>query len=243
MNFFEMTWGTLVNSGVIVGATLLGVAVSGKLPERITGVVMQGIGLVTIFIGIANAFDLTAVEGRLPGILLGLLAIVIGGALGEWWRISDHLHNLGETLKARFAGRGRFTEGFVAATLLFGIGPMAILGSVQNGLTGNADILLLKTTLDAFTSVAFATVYGIGVAASALVLLVYQGGMSLAAGAFTALIPDPATAPEVLLINGVGGILIVALGITVLNITEIRIASFLPALPLVVVLYHLANVF
>ena len=238
-----MTWGTLVNSGVIVAATLLGVAVSGKLPERITTVVMQGIGLTTMFIGIANAFDLSSVEGRLPGILLGLLAIVIGGALGEWWRINDHLSDLGENLKKRFKDSGRFTEGFVAATLLFGIGPMAILGSVQNGLTGNADILMLKTTLDAFTSVAFATVYGIGVAASALVLLVYQGGMSLAAGAFTALIPDPATSAEVLLINGVGGILIVALGINVLNITEIRIGSFLPALPLVVVLYHLVNVF
>lgn len=243
MNFFEMTWGTLVNSGVIVVATLLGVAVSGKLHERITKVVMQGIGLVTLFIGIANAFDLTRVEGRLPGILLGLLAIVMGGALGEWWRISDHLHNLGENLKKRFKGSGRFTEGFVAATLLFGIGPMAILGSVQNGLTGNADILMLKTTLDAFTSIAFATVYGIGVAASALVLLLYQGGMSLAAGALTAFIPDPATSPDVLLINGVGGLLIVALGINVLEIKHIRIASFLPALPLVVVLYHLTNVF
>lgn len=241
MNIFEMTWGTLTNSGVIIVATLLGVALSGKLPERITTVVMNGIGLITFFIGVSNAFDLTTVSGALPGVLLGLLAIVIGGALGEWWRIDDLLTSVGDALKRRFKGGGKFTEGFVAATLLFGVGPMAILGSIQNGLTGTADILMLKTTLDAFTSIAFATVYGIGVAMSAVVLLLYQGAISLAAGAFTVLIPDPASSPEVLLINGVGGILIMALGINVLGIKQLRIGAFLPALPLVVLLYHGAN--
>lgn len=238
MNAFEMTWGTIVNAGVIVAAAAFGVAISGKLPERITTIVMQGIGLVTLFIGLSNATDLTAVSGVLPGVLLGLLAIVIGGAIGEWLRIDDTLANLGDHLKKRFSGSGRFTEGFVAATLLFGVGPMAILGSIQNGLTGTADILMLKTTLDAFTSIAFATVYGVGVAASAAVLLVYQGGLSLLAGVFTTIIPDPATSPEVLLINGVGGLLILALGINLLGLKSLRIGAFLPALPLIVLLYH-----
>lgn len=241
MNIFEMTWGTVVNAGVIVAATTFGVAISGKLPERITTVVMQGIGLVTLFIGLSNAADLTIVSGALPGVLLGLLAVVIGGAIGEWLRIDDALANVGDRLKKRFSGGGRFTEGFVAATLLFGVGPMAILGSIQNGLTGTADILMLKTTLDAFTSIAFATVYGVGVAASAAVLLVYQGGLSLLAGVFTTIIPDPATSPEVLLVNGVGGILILALGINLLGLKSLRIGAFLPALPLVVLLYHAAQ--
>lgn len=241
MNIFEMTWGTVVNAGVIVAATTFGVAISGKLPERITTVVMQGIGLVTLFIGLSNAADLTVVSGALPGVLLGLLAVVIGGAIGEWLRIDDALANVGDRLKKRFSGGGRFTEGFVAATLLFGVGPMAILGSIQNGLTGTADILMLKTTLDAFTSIAFATVYGVGVAASAAVLLVYQGGLSLLAGVFTTIIPDPATSPEVLLVNGVGGILILALGINLLGLKSLRIGAFLPALPLVVLLYHAAQ--
>lgn len=241
MNLFEMTWGTLVNAAVIVAATGFGVAISGKLPERITSVVMQGIGLVTLFIGLSNATDLTAISGALPGVLLGLLAIVIGGAIGEWLRIDDALTNVGNKLKKRFSGGGRFTEGFVAATLLFGVGPMAILGSIQNGLTGSADILMLKTTLDAFTSIAFATVYGMGVALSAVVLLVYQGGLSLLAGVFTTLIPDPATSPEVLLVNGVGGLLILALGINLLGLKSLRIGAFLPALPLVVLLYHAAE--
>lgn len=241
MNILDMTWGTLVNASVIVAATALGVAISGKLPERITTVVMHGIGLVTIFIGLSNATDLTVVSGVLPGVLLGLLAIVIGGAIGEWLRIDDALEQVGERLKQRFSGSGRFTEGFVAATLLFGVGPMAILGSIQNGLTGTADILMLKTTLDAFTSIAFATVYGVGVAASAAVLLVYQGGLSLLAGVFTTIIPDPATSPDVLLINGVGGLLILALGINILGLKTLRIGAFLPALPLIVVLYHVAE--
>src|SRR5690554_7438487 len=96
---------------------------------------MQAIGLVTLFIGITNALDLNRVSSP-PGVLVGLLALALGAALGEWWRIEEGLENLGDRLKRRFRGSGRFTEGFVAASLLFCVGPLALLGSIQNGLTG-----------------------------------------------------------------------------------------------------------
>ena len=242
MGLFESTWGTLLNVATVVLGTSVGLALRGKLPERITAVVMQAIGLVTLFIGITNALDLNRVSSP-PGVLVGLLALALGAALGEWWRIEEALEGLGNSLKRRFKGSGRFTEGFVAASLLFCVGPLALIGSIQNGLTGEAGFLVLKSTLDGFSALALATSFGFGVMASILVILVYQGGLSLAAGQFTSLIPDPAADPNVLLVNGVGGLMIVALGLGLLDIKRLRVASMLPALALVILFYWLGGFF
>ncbi len=240
MSFFDQTWGTWLNVATVVGGAAVGLAVSGKLPSRITEAVMQAIGLVTVYIGIANAFDLAKV-GEPPGVIVGLMALAIGAAIGEWWRIEAGLERLGTLLKARLKGRGRFTEGFVAASLLFCVGPLTLLGSIQNGLSGEAGFLVLKSALDGFSALALAASFGFGVLASAIVVLVYQGGLSLAAGAFSSLIPDPAADPRVLLVNGVGGLMIVALGLGLLDIKRLRVASMLPALPLVVLFYWVAG--
>src|SRR5690606_37630007 len=121
-----------------VATVLLGGSLSmllrGRLPSRITLVVMQAIGLMTLLIGVTNALDLNRVSTP-PGLLLGLLALAVGGALGEWLRLEERLEWVGERLKRRFGGRGRFTEGFVTASLLFCVGPLTLLGSIQNGLT------------------------------------------------------------------------------------------------------------
>lgn len=238
MPLVEQVSGTLVNIVTVLAGSLIGLGLRGRLPSRIVGVVMQAIGLVTVLIGIANAFDLTKVTTP-PGIILGLIALAVGGALGEWWRIEEGLNGVGSWLKRTFRGKGRFTEGFVAATLLFCVGPLTLVGSIQNGLTGDDSFLLLKATLDGFTSLALATTFGFGVIFSVLVIALYQGGLSLAAGAFASLIPDPATDPRVLLVNGVGGLLILALGLGLLEIKQLRTASLLPSLALVVVLYYL----
>ncbi len=238
----EATWGTLLNVGTVVLGSLVGLALRGRLPSRITLVVMQAIGLVTLYIGIANAFDLGRVSSP-PGVIVGLLALALGAALGEWWRIEEALEGLGNRLKRRFADSGRFTEGFVTASLLFCVGPLALVGSVQNGLTGEAGFLVLKSTLDGFSALALATSFGIGVMASTLVILVYQGGLSLAAGLFTNLVPDPATDPRVLLVNGVGGLMIIALGLGLLDVKRLRVASMLPSLVLVVLFYWLGGLF
>lgn len=239
MTFLEQTWGTWVNVGTVLLGGTLGMLLSGKLPQRITLVVMQAIGLVTLLLGITNALDLNRVAEP-PGMVVGLLALALGGALGEVLRLEERLEAVGNRLKRLFGGHGRFTEGFVAASLLFCIGPLTLLGSIQNGLTGEAGFLMLKSTLDGFSSLALATSFGFGVVASVLVIALYQGGLSLAAGMFANLIPDPTNDPRVLLINGVGGLMIIALGLGLLDIKRLRVASLLPALLLVVLFHGLA---
>ncbi|HET8985953.1 MAG TPA: DUF554 domain-containing protein [Trueperaceae bacterium] len=242
MSLFDQTWGTLLNVVTVLLGGGLGLMLRGRLPERITLVVMQAIGLVTLFVGITNALDLNRVAEP-PGIILGLVALALGGALGEWLRLEERLEQVGVRLKRVMRGQGRFTEGFVAASLLFCVGPLTLVGSIQNGLSGEASFLVLKSTLDAFSSLALATTFGFGVLASIVVIVVYQGGLSLAAGLFSNLVPDPATDPNVLLVNGVGGLMIFALGIGLLDIKKLRVASLLPALFVVVVLYQVAALF
>ena len=196
-------------------------------------VITQAMGLTTIFIGLAMAQDLSAAEsGGVEGVILALISLVIGGLLGEWWQLEKQLTSLGDWLKARFKGGSRFTEGFVAASLLFCIGPMAILGSLNNGLLGDSTILVVKSTMDGLVSIALTGTYGAGVGFSALVILVYQGGLSLLAGELGQAIPDPTTAPSVLLVTGIGGIMLLGLGLNLLEVGKIHVASFLPALAL-----------
>lgn len=240
MSPLEALSGTLVNTATVLLGAGVGLALRGRLPGRIGAVLLQAIGLVTLVIGIGAAGDLGRVASP-PGVILGLVALAGGAALGEWGRLGDRLEGLGEALKRRVRGQGRFTEGFVAASLLFCVGPMTIVGSLQNGLVGDASLLLLKATLDGISSVALAATFGFGVLASAAVVLVFQGGLALAAGAVAQWLPDPATDPRVLLVNGVGGLMIVGLGITLLELRRVSVASMLPALPLVVVLYEVVR--
>lgn len=242
MSAFDALSGTLVNTLTVLLGSSLGLLLRGRLPERFSAVLLQTIGLMTLFIGFTSASDLTRVSAP-PGIILGLVALAGGVVIGEWWRIGERLEALGVLLKRRTRGQGRFTEGFVAATLLFCIGPMTLVGSVQNGLVGDASLLLLKATLDGISSIALAATFGFGVMASALVVLVFQGGIALTAGLVAAWLPDPALDPRVLLLNGVGGLMIVGLGLTLLDIRRVSVASMLPALPLVVVLYEVARHF
>ncbi len=195
MTLLQETSGTLINIGTVLLGSALGLALRGRLPERIVTVVMQAIGLVTVFIGIDNAFDLTRVDHP-PGIILGLMALALGGALGEWWHLEEGLEAVGAALKRRFRGQGRFTEGFVAATLLFCVGPLTLIGSIQNGLSGETSFLLLKATLDGFSSLVLATTFGFGVIFSVLVIAVYQGGLSLAAGPVHHPHPRPRARPS-----------------------------------------------
>ncbi len=179
--------------------------------------------------------------GRVDGVVLGLLTIAIGGVLGEWWRLEDRLTGLGNWLKRRFSGRGRFTEGFVAASLLFCIGPMTVIGSLNNGLLGDNRLLTLKAVMDGLASIPFTSTYGVGVGFSVLVILVYQGGLSLAAGGLATVLSDPATDPRIFLITGVGGLMILGIGLGLLDIARIRVVSFLPAIALAPLLFWIAE--
>lgn len=244
MDFWLKTSGTWINIFTVVLGTTIGLTLKSRLTTKMQLIITQGIGLITIWIGLSMANAMTKVRiSGIEGAVLGLLALVIGGILGEWGQIEEKLVGIGDWLKRKFHGKGKFTEGFVASSLLFCVGPMTLLGSLNNGLTGDSTVLLLKATMDGIVSIALANIYGLGVGFSIIVIFFYQGGLSLAAGIVADLIPDPATDPHILLATGVGGITIIAIGLNLLEIVKIRVASLLPAILISPLIYYLAYLF
>ncbi|NJL00945.1 MAG: DUF554 domain-containing protein [Spirulinaceae cyanobacterium SM2_1_0] len=241
LELWTRTSGTWINVVTVLVGTGLGLLLKQRLPEAMQQIITQSVGLLTLWLGFTMAGSLGDVAaGPIDGVLLGLLALILGGLLGEWWRLEQRLNQLGDWLKQRFRGRGRFTEGFAAASLLFCIGPMTIVGSLNNGLTGDNQLLVLKAIMDGLIAIPFASSYGIGVGFSALPIAVIQGGLSLLAGTLAGAIADPASDPRVLLTTGVGGFLILGIGMGLLEIAKIRLASFLPAIALAPLLYAIA---
>jgi uncharacterized membrane protein YqgA involved in biofilm formation len=244
LSFWAKTSGTWINVITVLIGTTIGLLLHRRLPDRMLKILTQGIGLLTIWIGVTMAGSLAQAQaGKLAGAIAGLLSITLGGLLGEWWQIDKKLAAIGDWLKSRFKGKGKFTEGFVAASLLFCIGPMTLIGSLNNGLTGDNALLTLKATMDGIASIALSGSYGIGVGFSTLVIIVFQGGVSLAAGLLSAVIPDPATHPAIALETGVGGLMILGIGINLLGIGSIAVASFLPALIVAPIVFWIASWF
>lgn len=244
LTLWSKTSGTWINIVLVLIGTLIGLLLRNRLSANMQKIITQAVGLMTIFIGLSMANELSqASAGGVEGVILGLLSLVFGGLLGEWWQLESRLLALGHWIKVRVQGGGRFTEGFVAASLLFCIGPMAILGSLNNGLLGDHTILVVKSTMDGLVSIALTGTYGIGVGFSVFPLLIYQGGLSLLASTLAQTIPSPDTDPNILLVTGVGGIMILGLGVNLLESAKIRIASFIPALLLGPMLSRLAILF
>ncbi|MDL2343740.1 DUF554 domain-containing protein [Deinococcus sp. MIMF12] len=243
MSLLTQLSGTLINVGAVLVGTLVGLLLGGRLPERTQRTLLQTLSLVTLFIALGMAGELNTVSGGpIPGVILALISLAGGAVIGEALGIEEGLTRLGETLKRRFRGGGRFTEGFVAASLLFCIGPMTVVGGLQNGLTGDNSTYVLKSTLDGIAALALAGAYGIGVGFSALTVLALQGAISLAAGAFAAGLlggADPEvlkTNPYVLLVTGMGGLIIVGISWNLMlaglgwDDRRVRVGSLLPAL-------------
>lgn len=244
IDFWAKTSGTWINIITVTTGTTLGLILKDRLTQKMQSIITQGIGLITIWLGISMANTLSQVQiNDIAGVIIALLAIIIGGIIGEWLQIEEKLVSIGNWLKKYLSGHGKFTEGFVASSLLFCVGPMTLIGCLNNGLTGDNALLTVKATMDGIVSVALANIYGIGVMASTLVLLVYQGGISLAAGTVASNISDPNNSPSVLITTGVGGLLVVAIGLNLLEITKIRTASFLPAIAVSLIIYDLFSRF
>jgi len=242
LDFWTKTSGTWINVLAIAAGTFLGLVLRGRFLSQVLPILKQAIGLTTIFISLNMANSLLKVKvGVLDGIILSLISLIVGGVLGELGQIEKRLETVGEWLKAKFKGKGKFTEGFVAASLLFCIGPMAIIGSLNNGLRGDHNLLSLKSALDGFISIVFASTYGIGVGFSALPVALYQGTLSLLAGILANSLRDPANAPSVLIVTGVGGLMLLGLGLNLLELAKVRVASFLPALAIAPLVYWLAD--
>jgi hypothetical protein len=225
--------GTILNFAAVLIGGSLGLLVGARLPERLHQTVINGLGLFTGAIGIQMFL-------KTGNPIIVLVSLLIGGVLGEWWRIEDGLRNLGAFLERRFARSteidkgSRFIRGFLTASLLFCVGPMAILGSIQDGLTGDYSLLAIKSVLDGFASLAFSSTLGVGVLFSALAILVYQGGLTLLA-AQVQTVSTPAMMND---LTATGGVLLVGLAISsLLELKPIRVGNFLPALaiaPLIV---------
>lgn len=227
--------GTLINMITVLVGGILGILFGSRLPERVQRTILAGLGLFTAAIGIQMFL-----ETDNPIVVLG--SLLVGGLLGEWWRIEEGLSNLGGYLERRFTkGKSeqmvtpddntnqgsRFIRGFLTASLVFCVGPMTILGSIQDGLTGDYSLLAIKAVLDGFAALAFASTLGVGVLFSALVILFYQGGISLLASQAQALI-SPAMMAEM---TAVGGVLLLGIAVSsLLELKTIRVGNFLPAL-------------
>ena len=242
LDFWARTSGTWINIFTVAIGTSLGLILKNRLSANTQTIITQGIGLITIWIGLSMTNSLGKVSvGGIDGAVLGLIAIALGGIFGEWLQIEEKLTSAGDFLKSKFRGKGLFTEGFVASSLLFCVGPMTLIGSLNNGLSGDDTLLTVKATMDGIVSIALANIYGIGVGFSILVLLFYQGGLSLLAAFVAGSITDPANNPYIFIITGVGGLMIMAIGLNLLELIEIRVASFLPAIAIAPVIYYLAG--
>lgn len=234
--------GTLINfSTVIVGGTL-GLAISGRLPERIKVIVVAAIGLMTIVLGVSAAI-------QTENALIPLVALVIGAISGELLDIDKGVNHLGNWLKQRFdkAGDGQnFTTAFVIASLQFCVGPLTILGALNDGLTGNYSLLAIKSVLDGFSAIIFASTFGVGVLFAGATILIFQGGISLLASYIKPLLVSLPNAhisaqPRVIELSAVGGVILIGLALNILDIKRIKVANLLPALiiaPLIVILLN-----
>lgn len=224
--------GTIINAAAIIGAGLIGLFLRKGIPDNISRSMQDGLGLLIIVIGIQYGFkaDNLAVIG---------LSLALGAMAGEWRQWEARLEILGQTLQKRFGnGESTFVRGFVSATLLFCVGAMAVVGSLEDGLTGNYQILLVKAMLDGIFSLLFAASMGIGVLFSAVPVLLYQGAISLGAG----FIKPVLTGAMLDNITALGGVLIAGLGLNILGVTRIRVANLLPGIifvPLVMLLFEL----
>ncbi len=242
LSFWAKTSGTWVNAAAVLLGSALGLFLHGRVPLKLRRTVVQGVGLTTVFIGFLMAGSIPKVKaGPVDGVILALLAMAAGGALGEALGLEEGIERLGEGIKRAVKGGGSFTEGFVTASVLFCVGPMTLIGALNNGLLGDPSLLLVKSALDGISSIALAASLGVGVAASVLVVLGYQLGLSLLAASLAAFVPDPAADPRVLLATGVGGLMVIGVGLNLLEAARIRVAAFLPALFLAPLLWALAE--
>jgi len=219
-------WGNLINAVAIIVGGLIGTVFHGALPQRYQAIIFQGMGLFVLVLGISMSI-------KMEHILVSVFSLLAGGLVGELLRIDKQLNTFGEWIKRsmRFKSE-KFTSGFVSTSLIYCTGAMAVLGAIEEGTGKFPTILLTKSALDGFSSIAFAAALGIGVIFSAVPVAVYQGIIVL----ITFLFSDMFNMAIVNELSAVGGILIVGLGLNILEIKEIKVVNLLPSLIFVIIL-------
>ena len=231
---------TLVNSMTVLCGSLLGILLRNQLKPELQNAVIKALGLCTVLIGVSSAIKTEA-------LLCVILSMALGTVLGEWIGIDDALEKAGDGIKSKVmkigSGNSRFTEGFVSACILFCIGSMTIMGCLEAGINHNYSIIFAKSTLDFFSSMAFAAAMGIGVTFSAVFVLVFQGLLTLLASAV-----GPALSAEVVNeMSAVGGVMLIGLGLNMLGIAKneerIKVANMLPAILLPFLYFLIVSLF
>ncbi len=213
-------FGTLINALAIIVGSLVGLCFKGGIPKKYSVTVMHAMGLAVILVGVKAAMKTDA-------LLMVIISLGIGSLVGEFLRIEDRLDQMGDWLEGRFSKQGQgISKGFVTTSLLFCVGAMAIVGALESGLSGNHQTLFAKSIIDGITSIVFASTMGVGVLFSALSVFLYQGVITLSAAYVKQfLIPE-----VVAQMSSVGGLLIVAIGIGLLDIRNLKIGNMLPAI-------------
>lgn len=233
--------GTLLNVATVLLGTLVGVLLGARMPARMQESLTTGLGFFTVLIAVSMGLTVFTDTATRPGDDLAVLAAVLAGVvIGELLRLHDGLENLGGWFQRRLARAdrpSRIAEGFVTASLVFCVGPLTIVGSLENGLTGDITLLATKSLLDGVASVAFAAALGFGVALSAVTVLVVQG--SIAGGAF--LLRDVIDAPTIVAITSAGGVILLGVALRLLDLKPVRAANFLPALLLAPIFIRVAE--
>lgn len=233
--------GTLINVGTVLVGTAVGVSVGSRLSPSIQQRVLAGLGLITLVIGVdlALAWGREGTSTSTPLYVLG--GVLLGGLIGEAIGIERRLEAFGDAIQARFAGRGesRLSEGFVSASLLFCVGSLTVLGSIQDGLTGEYQTLATKAVLDGFASVALAATLGWGVGLAAVTILVVQGSLTLGAGLFDELLSGEALA----VFTSAGGVTVIGIALKLLDLKDVKVGNFLPSLVVAPALVGLVALF
>jgi uncharacterized membrane protein YqgA involved in biofilm formation len=223
--------GTLINTATVLIGGMVGIAMGDKIPDRVRVIVVQVIGMVTIGLGLSDLL-------KTHNMVFPLLGMVFGAVIGEVLRIEDRLEGIGEVIRKRFAKRqdpGPFISGFVTATLLFCIGPLTILGAIQDASGETPQLYIIKGTLDGFMSVIFGAIHGVGVLFSAVSVFVVQGTLTLFGTQLDSLLNDRMRIE----LFATGGLAVMAIGLNLLDIKKIRLGSLLPGLIVTPVLVQL----
>ncbi|AVR01013.1 DUF554 domain-containing protein [Oceanobacillus sp. M65] len=227
-------YGTLVNGALIIIGSILGLFFT-KIPERYKETVMHGIGLAVLLIGLQMAFTTEV-------IIIVLLSLLTGAIIGELLRLEEGLNRLGNWIGSKFTTKNdnfSVAQGFVTASLIFVIGAMSILGALDSGIRGDHEVLITKGILDGFVALVLTTTLGFGVILSAIPVVIYQGAIALLATQIENWLPEAFLNGLIVELTAVGGLLIVAIGLNLLKLTQIRIGNLLPSILTVGVIYSI----
>lgn len=240
-------FGTALNVATVVAGSLAGMAVGHRFPERVRHTVTDVLGLVTLLVAALSAAsvtdpDLASATGAGAPVLIVLGSLLLGGLTGSFLRVEERLESLAGTVQRWFARRTpgladestagevspreRFVEGWLTASLLFCVGPLTVLGSLSDGMGNGADQLVLKSVLDAFAALAFASTFGVGVLLSAVSVLVVQGSLTLVGVVLDTLMP----AAHVAALTATGGLMLAGIGLRLLRVRDVPVGDMLPAI-------------